>query len=1122
MAASDDKVETAEGRSRARRGGRGRKIGLLSLLSVSFLVLAGALLVLSYLGTPIVVPDWLHARIIERINEETGGVEVEMGEVVVVVEQGWQPRIELHDVAFSQRGGQPIAALAELSGTVALKPLLRGELQPKVIRVSGAALALRRDADGKINLALGGGMGDVQLAEVIARIDRAMTRPGLATLREVQADNITLRYEDARAGRAWNVDGGSLGLLREGEELRLGGDFTLLGARAYPTRLGMSFASRIGEAAAEVSVNIEDMPADEIAGQSPAMAWLGALEAPISGALRAQVDEDGRLGPLNATLQIGEGVLKPNDAVQPVAFTGARTYFTYDPRENALRFEDVSIDSKWGRVRAEGQAFLIGAETGWPTELQAQMRLRDIEMNPMDFYPEPVRLDAASMDMRLNLDPFELTVGELTLQDQGQRLVLAGTLRAVEAGWDLAVDAEMDALSHARLVELWPATVKANTRDWLVENIEKGQLSDIQLAVRSDPGEVPDAYINFAYHDLTTKFVKEMPPIREGAGQASLYGNRFAITATEGYVEPAQGGRIDIAGTSFIIPDAGIRRGPAVALVKIDSTITAALSLLNSDPVNLMDKAGQPVTLAEGRATLEGRLDFLLKPQLQTEEIVFDVKGRLRDLRSETLVEGRTLTAETLDLRADGEGLRVEGAARLGQVPFEGEFATPLTKQAEGGSRVTGTVILSQGFVDEFGIGLPPGSITGQAEGEITVDLRDGGAGDFVLNSDLRGLGMRLSQLNWSKPAASGGSLRVEGRLGQPPAIDRVALDAPGLEAVGAVTLRPDGVLDRAVFSRVNVGGWLDAPVTLVGRGPGATPAVQVSGGRVDLRRTSLSAGPGAATRKGAPVSLALDRLTISDGIMLTDFRAKLDTSGGTSGQFSGKVNNGAQVSGTILPEAGRSAFRIVSENAGGVLRSAGLLKNARGGSMELILRPATEAGSYNGRLKGANLWLTDAPAMAALLSAMSGVGLLEQMSGNGIHFAELDAQFKLSPEQLTLYKGRATGASMGVTMDGYYWLKEGRMDMQGVISPVYAVNAIGGILTRKGEGLIGFNYQMKGPAKDPRVKVLPLTLFTPGMFRNIFRRAPPGVQRAEDRLREIEEETGRSGVATGGPPGQR
>jgi hypothetical protein len=67
-------------------------------------------------------------------------------------------------------------------------------------------------------------------------------------------------------------------------------------------------------------------------------------------------------------------------------------------------------------------------------------------------------------------------------------------------------------------------------------------------------------------------------------------------------------------------------------------------------------------------------------------------------------------------------------------------------------------------------------------------------------------------------------------------------------------------------------------------------------------------------------------------------------------------------------------------------------------------------------------------------------------------------------------------------------------MALQGVVSPVYLVNGIGAFLTRRGEGLIGFNYQLDGPSSAPRVTVNPLSILTPGMFREIFRRAPPQV----------------------------
>ena len=1057
-----------------------------------------ALVVLSYLGTPIAVPDWLRMRITDRINESAGAVQVELGDMVVVIERGWNPRLELRNVEFRDLEGTSIATLSELGGTVAMRPLLRGKVQLGTIRLSGAAVTLRRNKDGVVNAALGhrGPSPDAQnrnLAALVDLIDDALQQPALAALTRVDADNLIVLYEDARVGRAWTVDGGRLELTREGRDLRLRGDFALLGARAYVTTLEMNYASKIGETAADFGVSFEDMPAGDIAGQSPALAWLGALDAPISGALRVSVDESGGLGPLNATLQIGAGVLQPTEATKPIAFSSARSYFTYDPKTQAMQFDEVTVDSKWGSVRAEGKAFLVGVEGGLPSELQAQMRLSDISANPDNFYAEPVRIDAATVDMRLVFEPFQLSIGEVSLADQGRQLILSGEFKAVEAGWDLALDGLMNGLDYDRLMQLWPASIKENTRNWINKNVTEGVLRNIQLAVRSKPESKPDVYLGFDYEGLKTTYVNGLPPIEGAAGQAVLFEKEFVIRADKGYVQAAQGGRIDVTGTSFVVEDTTIKISPAVANLRTDSTITAALALLDAGPLKFLTKIGRPVTLADGRARLKVRLDLPLKKKLTTAEVGFDVSGQLNDVRSETLVPGRLLAASELNVLADNETLQISGDGRLGLVPFQGQWRSALGKGADGTSRVVGQVELSERFVDEFRIGLPSGSLSGATQGDITLDLKKDASGTFELTSDLQGLGMRLQQLDWSKTAAATGSLKVTGRIGEPPAIDRISMAAPGLTAEGSVSLRADGQLERAVFSKVLVGDWLDAPVELLGRGAGAVPAVRVNGGTVDLRHTSLSSGADAVKKQGGPVSLMLDRLTISEGIALTGFSADLNTSNGTSGTFAGRVNGGAAITGTIIPQDGRSAFRILSQDAGGVMGSAGLLKQARGGDMELVLVPSQEAGTYNGRLQAQQVWLTDAPAMAALLSTLSVVGLLEQLSGNGILFGNVDAQFTLSPDTLTLYKSSAVGTSMGITMDGYYWLANGVMDMQGVISPLYLVNGIGGLLTRKGEGLVGFNYKLEGQASDPRVKILPLTIFTPGMFREIFRRAPPG-----------------------------
>ena len=173
---------------------------------------------------------------------------------------------------------------------------------------------------------------------------------------------------------------------------------------------------------------------------------------------------------------------------------------------------------------------------------------------------------------------------------------------------------------------------------------------------------------------------------------------------------------------------------------------------------------------------------------------------------------------------------------------------------------------------------------------------------------------------------------------------------------------------------------------------------------------------------------------------------------------------------------------------------AAGLLRQARGGNLVLTLLPSGESGSFDGTLRVSNTRVKDAPAMADLLSAISIVGLLEQLSGDGIVFSDVTANFRLTPSTVILTGASATGPSMGLSMDGTYLVADKALDMQGVISPVYFLNGLGSIFTRPGEGLIGFNYRMAGPAAEPRVSVNPLSALTPGMFRDLFRAPPPRI----------------------------
>jgi hypothetical protein len=727
---------------------------------------------------------------------------------------------------------------------------------------------------------------------------------------------------------------------------------------------------------------------------------------------------------------------------------------------------------------------------GFPRALLAQVQFRDMAIKPPGFFDAPPQIPQAAVDLRLSLDPFRVEVGQVVVIDGDTRMLGSADVVATDAGWQVAIDAQVDKIAPERFVAFWPLTMKPRTRQWLVNNLSDGQLTDIITGIRIRPERENQLALGFAFADSTIKYLRYLPPITRAKGVGSLENSSFVISLDEGVVQAPEGGPMQLAGTDFTIVDLRLKPSPAILNLKVDSAITAGLSILNQRPFEYMDKANLPVTIADGRAITRGQVTWPLEPRPGPGAVLFDMTADLRRVRSETLIEGRTFVAPRLEVKASRAGVNIAGPVRVGEVAAVGAWDQRFGDPERPGSRVLADVALSQNFLDEFGIALPPGTIGGTGTGELSVDFQRGAQPAFRLTSDLRGMTVGIPAVGWSKGPRTQGNLLVAGTLGSVPTINTLQLGGGGLQAEGRIDLSANGQLEAARFSRLRVGNWFNAPITLRGRGPGQPLGVEIQGGSLDLRNARFGAGQG----ESGPVSIALDRLQVTEGISLTNFRGDFRSQDGFRGQFTGQMNGAAQVRGTVAPRDGRSAVQLRSDDAGGVLRASGLMRNAVGGVADLTLLPSGGAGTFDGTLRVRNIRVRDAPGIAALLDAISVVGLLQQLDGQGLAFDEVDARFRLTPNQVIISEASAVGPGLGISVDGLYTLASKQIDLQGVVSPFFLVNSIGSFLTRKGEGLIGFNYTVRGTSDAPQVGVNPLSALTPGMFREIFRRPAPDI----------------------------
>lgn len=1096
--AGKDRVAAGGGDANPATGTRPR--GLLwwtgwatGILGLAALILSAGLWIRLTVG-PVSLPDALQERVEARLDAAMTNGRLRVGDMVIDLPDGGRaPLIELRDVRLSDPDGAPRAAFPALRVHVDPAPILSGVIRPRRVEIAGAALRLSRDAAGRFDLDLSGAeaAAEISLPQTMARLDAMFADPVFDGLEEVTATGLQVSLSDAMTEQVIRIGEAGARLTRRGGQLTLtlGGD--LSGSRS--TRLDIAILRRAEEAATEIAVVFRDLAARDLATVSPALGWLDLLRAPISGRLAVTLADDGSLGDLEARLDVGAGRLSLGQGGAPLGFERLAADLDFDPRTERLTFGALRLDAPGLRFSGQGHADVVADGTAFV----AQLRLADLGLSPGDIFPEPLRLDGADMDLRLTLRPeLRIELGGAKVHDGDIRMHLGGVAEPGEDGMRVSLDASVPEIGVKDLLSYWPEAAAPGTRRWVAANVEAGRVRGIDLALRRTPGQPLQRALQMSLEDVAFRPLRTGPPVRGAGGYLELSGQRLVVHLDAGALAAPGAGAVDMAGTSLVVEEIGPRGPEAAISVQGAGALSDVLAVLDGPPFRIFRTGDlSPRRFGEAAVTLRADLTTRLMRRegpASMAELGLTASAELRDFATDALVPGRRLAAERLQVDLTPEAIRVSGPARFNGVALTGAWERPLGPEAPRTSVLTARAEVDRVALERLGVGLPDWLLSGRGAADLRLDLADGAAPRLSLDSDLSGLALAIPALGWRSGTAETGRFAAEMRLGDAPEITRLALSAPGLEAEGRASLQPGGGLAELSLRRLEVGTWLDVSGALTSRGAGVPPAIAVTGGRVSLDGAPpMSGGSGGAAP--VPLDLRLDRLELSDQLALTDIAGVFETGGALEGEFEARVNGGAPVTGMLSRGRHGPELRLLASDGGAVLRSAGVFQTAHGGRMALFLSARPEPRSFDGVLRIEGPRLRDAPAMAELLNLISVVGLLEQLSGEGINLGTVEARFVLQPGRLSVTEGTAVGPSLGVSMSGTYDIAARRFDMEGVVSPLYMINGLAGaLLAPRGEGLFGFSYRLTGTAGRSNVTVNPLSILTPGIFREIFRRPPP------------------------------
>ena len=1067
----------------------------LTFSAACVLMLTIAVLGIILQNRAIALPPVVTAQTTQYLDKRIDVFRLRAGMMQISLSGGFSPVIGLRDVKLLDPQNNEIVTIASIDLVFDPWLLASGVVQAKEIYAAGSVFNVTRNRDGVFDfsmqmqtesLSVGG------LTALIAQIERAFETAPLRDIERVQVDQVTLEYDDFVTGKRWIFDGGRFIATNDADGLGVRSDLSLLSGGGSLATLSFSFDQTV-TGSGVFKVAFDNLNATDLASQASFLRWLSLLDAPISGSLNAPY-EDGAFGKMNASFDLGQGRILPFAQRPPLEFSLAKAYFGFDPSVSVLDIYTISFISNWGDFVTFGRAKLEQFDTfGLPQSMSVNLDIDAASLNPATSFVEPLDFSDVEIAAKIDFDPFKVNVSHLVGQIEQSRF--DSTIEAsygTGKNWIYDLNFSLDQMAASRLPYLWPVGLFPQGRAWF-SKMKDGSYHNLDYSFQNVSKGAEQQRLDFNFEQLHIP-VTSSTLLMDAAGAAQLLDQTFDVSLSKGAFQADDGTFLDLSGSKLHLPDIANTVLPAKFNIKAQGDVDTALSILSNfskvpkDDFQILENAD------EGFANLAVDLAFNLGETLQAGDVLYDVRGYLTELEIPEIYKDQKLNVPQLYIEVDNNKTKVRGEIRIGElsldVLFEKKNNTPL-------EQLNAKLDISPAVIAALFPSLSVKFLEGNTAADLELTFAEGQPVAFTLVSDLLGLALDIPLIDWQKPQDEPAKFTMEGTLGREFSISQVKLEATDLAFEAEVNLDEAGELTRIALQNTSVENWFKGDVILDFDAELKLTQMQIQDADLDIRKGELAKIIEARSKSALGqvwprIQAQFKRLKFTDIFSLS--KAQLDINGGAApaGTFSGLVNGGAAIAGTIDTREKAVQITITAQDAGRVLMDAQVLKDANAGDIELTLDILDQ--SITGQLLVKETRVKNAPVLVELLSRLSFIGIIEQLDGNGLFFTEIVSDFQLKDAVVTLKSFSASGPSIGLSLNGIIDTKNARLDLQGVFSPFFMVNILGSFLTRPGEGLYGITFDVTGDLNKPNVSANPLSVFTPGFLRELFRRPMPSV----------------------------
>jgi hypothetical protein len=1113
----------------------------IAAAAVACVLMAGLLTLWWRLGSgPIdfdIATPWLTAAIEENFGNHhrimVGGTQLER-------DAHGRTALRIRDIVVRDAHGEVVASAPKAEVSFSGSGLITGRVRANRLSLVGAEMQVRIEPDSKVTVFAGtnrqpfvtasasepalraglaanptareraaasAGSGMLpDLTALLAWID-GLGATGLdgRDLSELGLKNGNLVVDDQRNGKKWTFHDINLSLTRPSG----GGIALTIGSEAGERPWMLRATVTRGEGGVRnVEIETQRLPVRDLLLALRIGDGQYEPNIPVSARIRASIGPDGLPRMIEGRVQLEKGaIVDPDDPLSRIEIDRAEFNLEWDPTQKALviPFQVVSGANRMTLLahlttpRESGMAWMLRI-TGGSVVLASGTQ-----------DPDAVVINRVLLRLRIDPDKQRIDVeqGEVGNTDLG--LAISGNLD-YSGEPRLAIGIAGTRMSVAAMKRLWPSFINPKVHAWVSEHILSGTVERVLIATNA-PIEtfkrisppIPDdgLAVEISGNGAEVLPVEGLPSIRDADMTVRITGRTARVAIGRGNIEVSQGRRLAISNGVFEVPDHYMEAPQSRVRFRVEGSVSAAAELLNRE--RLRDYAGSPIDPGTSRGNLTAHVDLSLplKADLPPGSTQYAMNLEVANFAAEKLVMGKKVEAAMLRARADNQGYVLRGDVRISGIPALLEYRR-MRDQPELEVRLATT--LDESARSRLGFDLA-GFVGGPVPIKINgrIPLGEGNA-RYSVEADLTPTRIDKLLPGWVKPP--GRSARMSFIMTTRPdsiRFDDLVIEGSGTLVKGTMETDSAGEILSANLPNFNLSDG-DRAVLRAERGPDGALRVTVRGDVYDGRNfvKSSMAGPTAKQSKEAKlrdidVDVRLGTVAGFHGETMRSVDLRMSRRNGNIMSFalSARLGRDTLLSGDLRGRpGGRNVIYVETKDAGALFRFSDTYPRIYGGEMWLAMDPP---GSTNvpqdGILNIRDFHIRGEPALDRVASGNAEASGSQSPNNPGVEFQRMRVEFTRTHGRFSIREGLVRGPMIGATAEGYIDYVRDDVRMRGTFVPFFGLNNMFGQIPVFGlflgggsnEGLVGLTFEVAGPPSAPVLRVNPISVVVPGLFRKIF-----------------------------------